>query len=93
MVAEDKFFAAQHYKVYRRRMPKWTIYMFAVQFIAIALFMTGSSYTPFCPKKYDHGKSPCLNLKSQTTRNGNNNQRLLLPFLPSILNPIISFRF
>ena len=57
MVAEDKFFAASHLKIFRRRMPNWTIKMFAVQIIAIAMFMVASAYAPFCPKKYAHGKS------------------------------------
>mmetsp|Transcript_356 Transcript_356/g.996 ORF Transcript_356/g.996 Transcript_356/m.996 type:complete len:101 (-) Transcript_356:589-891(-) len=57
MVAEDKFFAAQHSKVFKKRMPYWTMKMFFMQLLGLALFMLGSGYSPFCPHKYDHGKS------------------------------------
>ncbi|QDZ20383.1 hypothetical protein HOP50_04g29000 [Chloropicon primus] len=55
MVAEDKFFAAQHSKVFKKRMPYWTMKMFFMQLLGLALFMLGSGYSPFCPHKYDHG--------------------------------------
>ena len=55
MVAEDKFFAAQHLKVFRKRMPNWSVKMLIVQTVAIGLFMMGSGFSPFCPRKYDHG--------------------------------------
>ena len=66
MVAEDKFFSAGHLKIFRRRMPNWTIKMFAVQIIAIAMFMVASAYAPFCPKKYAHGKSSLSQLLTHT---------------------------
>ena len=55
MVAEDKFFAAQHLRVFNQRLSKWMWYMFAIQGLAVCLFMATSAYAPFCPKKYEHG--------------------------------------
>ncbi len=55
MVAEDKFFAAQHVRVFRKKMPNWTLYMVGANTIAMVLFISGSAYAPFCPHKYDHG--------------------------------------
>ena len=55
MVAEDKFFASQHVKVFNRRMPNWSLKMMAMQCVSISIFMLGSGYAPFCPKRYEHG--------------------------------------
>ena len=55
MVAEDKFFAAQHVRVFRKKMPYWTVYMMIANVIAMMMFISGSVYAPFCINKYDHG--------------------------------------
>ena len=80
MVAEDKFFAAQHLKVFKKRMPNWTAKMLCAQMLALAMFVLGTGYAPFCPQKYSHGKQA-------QQRSPNKPILLTLPPHSSLLSP------
>ena len=55
MYTEDKFYSAQHRKVFMKKLPHWTLYMCVTQIVACMLFFMFSALSPFCLQRYPHG--------------------------------------